>query len=109
MGESAIKWGMPNQNVAMHQAHGSYAKLNAIKCCESSWNIGQRSQKQKQGTDKMTFSDLDTITTAINAIETWASAVARESEKDEPNYERIERINKYLKEAKQEVFELCTK
>jgi hypothetical protein len=57
----------------------------------------------------MTFSDLDTITTAINAIETWASAIARESEQDEPDYVRRERLNEYLKEAKQEVFDLCTK
>ena len=57
----------------------------------------------------MNFSDLDTITTAINAIETWASAVARESEQHDPDYKRIGRLNEYLKEAKQEVFDLCIK
>ena len=57
----------------------------------------------------MNFSDLDTITTAINAIETWASAVARESEQRDPDYKRIGRLNEYLKEAKQEVFDLCIK
>lgn len=57
----------------------------------------------------MTFSELETITTAINAIETWVTAVARESEQDEIDYVRLERLNEYLKEAKQEVFDLCTK
>ena len=57
----------------------------------------------------MDFSDLDKIATAINAIETWASAVAREAEQYDPDYKRIGRLNEYLKEAKQEVFDLCTK
>tara|TARA_R110002072_G_C7938992_1_gene532325 strand:- start:249 stop:422 length:174 start_codon:yes stop_codon:yes gene_type:complete len=57
----------------------------------------------------MTFSELETITTAINAIETWVTAVDRESEQDEIDYVRLERLNEYLKEAKQEVFDLCTK
>jgi len=57
----------------------------------------------------MTYTETNTLVKAIDAIETWANAIAREYEKESIDPQRLADLEKYLREAKERVFAHCTK
>ena len=57
----------------------------------------------------MTYAETDTLVKAIDEIGTWASAIARESEKESVDYDRVTRLEGFLRDAKERVFDIATK
>lgn len=57
----------------------------------------------------MTFAETETLMTEINAIEAWACALERERSKETPDWERVAQFRRWMEEAKQTIFQRCTK
>ncbi len=57
----------------------------------------------------MTFAETQTIIHDIQEIETWTRSYVRESNKENPDYERLADLSKWIEEAKEKVFAHCTK
>ena len=57
----------------------------------------------------MTYSEINTLVKAIDEIETWATAIARESEKESVDYDRVTRLEGFLRDAKEKVFDIANK
>ena len=56
----------------------------------------------------MTYPDTHKLVTAISALETWTRALERQHNKEgATNYEEIGRIDKWLTEARQEIFDVA--
>ena len=56
----------------------------------------------------MTYSDTHKIVTAISALETWTRALERQHNKEgATNYEEIGRIEKWMGEARQDIFDVA--
>ena len=57
----------------------------------------------------MTYTETNGLIKAIDEIENWASAIAREHKKESPDYDRLVTLGEYLQEAKEKVFDLANK
>ena len=57
----------------------------------------------------MTYAETHKLVKAIDAIETWANAIAREYEKESIDPQRLADLEKYLQEAKEKVFDIANK
>ena len=57
----------------------------------------------------MTYAETNTLVKAIDEIETWAIAITREQEKESVDYDRVLRLQGFLEEAKEKVFDLAKK
>ena len=57
----------------------------------------------------MTFAETQTLVHDIQEIETWTRSYERESNKENPDYNRLADLGKWLEEAKEKVFAHCTK
>ena len=57
----------------------------------------------------MTFAETQKIVTAIKEVETWSASLTRVRAQEHTSFEKAERIQEWLDDAKQTVFELCTK
>ena len=58
----------------------------------------------------MTYSETNKIVNAISALETWSRSLERQNNKEgEYNYAEVKRIEKWLTEARQEIFDLVNK
>ena len=57
----------------------------------------------------MTYAETNTLVKAIDEIETWAVAITREQEKETVDYDRVLRLQGFLEEAKEKVFDLAKK
>ncbi len=57
----------------------------------------------------MTYAETNTLVKAIDEIETWAVAITREQEKESVDYDRVLRLQGFLEEAKEKVFDLAKK
>lgn len=57
----------------------------------------------------MTFQETQTLISEINNIAIWSRYIEHERAKEVIDYEEIERMTKWLEEAKQVIFERCTK
>tara|TARA_R110001606_G_scaffold382181_1_gene543809 strand:- start:425 stop:598 length:174 start_codon:yes stop_codon:yes gene_type:complete len=57
----------------------------------------------------MTFAETDKLLKAINYLETWARAMQREINNEEVDEKQVAEYQKWIDEAKQEIFEFCTK
>lgn len=57
----------------------------------------------------MTFAETQTLIHDIQEIETWTRAYERESNKENPDYNRLGDLSKWVEEAKEKVFAHCTK
>lgn len=57
----------------------------------------------------MTYNETNTLVKAIDEIETWATAIHREREKESVDYDRVARLEKFLQEAKEKVFDIANK
>mgnify|MGYP003624921822 FL=1 len=56
----------------------------------------------------MTYPDTHKLVTAISALETWSRALERQHNKEgATNYEEIGRIEKWLAEARQDIFDVA--
>jgi hypothetical protein len=66
-------------------------------------------ETQTQGNDKMTYAETNTLVKAIDEIETWAVAITREQEKESVDYDRVLRLQGFLQEAKEKVFDIANK
>ena len=53
----------------------------------------------------MTYAETNELVKAIDEIETWASAIARERAKESIEYDRVTRLEGFLREAKEKVFD----
>ena len=57
----------------------------------------------------MTYAETNTLVKAIDEIETWAYAIAREQEKESVDYDRVTRLEGFLRDAKEKVFDIASK
>ena len=57
----------------------------------------------------MTYAETNDLVKAIDQIETWASAIAREYEKESIDCDRMATLETYLQEAKEKVFNIANK
>ena len=57
----------------------------------------------------MTYAETNTLVKAIDEIETWAVAITREQEKETVDYDRVIRLQGFLQEAKEKVFDISNK
>ena len=57
----------------------------------------------------MTFAETQAIIYDIQEIETWTRSYERESNKENPDYNRLAELSKWVEEAKERVFVHCTK
>lgn len=57
----------------------------------------------------MTYAETNTLVKAIDEIETWAVAITREQEKESVDYDRVLRLQGFLQEAKEKVFDIANK
>jgi len=57
----------------------------------------------------MTFAETQKIVAAITEVETWSASLTRVRAQEHTSFEKAERIQEWLDEAKQTVFDLCTK
>lgn len=57
----------------------------------------------------MTYAETNTLVKAIDEIETWTIAVTREQEKESVDYDRVLRLQGFLQEAKEKVFDIANK
>ena len=57
----------------------------------------------------MTYAETNTLIKAIDEIETWTTAIAAEREKESVNYDRVTRFEKFLRDAKEKVFNIANK
>ena len=57
----------------------------------------------------MTYAETNALIKAIDEIETWATAIAREHEKESVDYDRVTRLEGFLKGAKEKVFDIANK
>jgi hypothetical protein len=55
----------------------------------------------------MTYAETVEVIKAIDEVETWASAIARELEKESIDYDRVTRLEGFLQEAKEKVFDIA--
>ena len=56
----------------------------------------------------MTFAETQAIIYDIQEIETWTRSYERESNKANPDYNRLGELGKWLEEAKEKVYAHCT-
>lgn len=54
----------------------------------------------------MNYQQAKKLINAMNEIETWANQYQREILKDDPDWSRIDQGQKWIDEAKQEIFDL---
>jgi len=57
----------------------------------------------------MTYAETNNLVKAIDAVETWTSAIAREHAKESIDYDRMATLEKYLQEAKEKIFSIANK
>jgi hypothetical protein len=57
----------------------------------------------------MTFAETQTLIHAIQQIETWTRAYEREGNKENPDWDKLVEYTKWLKEAKEQVFDIANK
>ena len=57
----------------------------------------------------MTFAETHKLVNAISALETWTRAIDRLHKKEAWDYDEIEKVQKWLDEAKQEIFEVASR
>jgi hypothetical protein len=57
----------------------------------------------------MTFAETDKLVKSINRLETWARSMQREINNEEVDEKQVAEYQKWINNAKQEIFELCTK
>ena len=57
----------------------------------------------------MTYAETNTLVKAIDEIETWAYAIATEREKESVDYDRVTRLEGFLRDAKEKVFDIANK
>jgi hypothetical protein len=57
----------------------------------------------------MTFAETDKLVKSINRLETWARSMQREINNEEVDEKQVAEYQKWIDNAKQEIFELCTK
>jgi hypothetical protein len=57
----------------------------------------------------MTFAETTKLVEALNGIETWVTAIIREKEKDNPDRKQINKLEKYLEQDRQIVFDIANK
>jgi|TARA_R110001592_G_scaffold312118_1_gene587156 hypothetical protein len=57
----------------------------------------------------MTYEETHKLVNAISALETWTRAIDRLHKKEAWDYDEIEKVQKWLDEAKQEIFEVASR
>tara|TARA_R110000822_G_scaffold732_1_gene3331 strand:- start:1162 stop:1335 length:174 start_codon:yes stop_codon:yes gene_type:complete len=57
----------------------------------------------------MTFAETDKLVKAIGHVETWSRALDREFKKAVTDFEQVETYQKWLDEAKQDIFEVASR
>ena len=57
----------------------------------------------------MTFAETTKLVEALNGIETWITAILREKDKDDPDRKQITKLEKYLEQDRQIVFDIANK
>ena len=57
----------------------------------------------------MTYAETNTLVKAIDEIETWAVAITREQQSESVDYDRVLRLEGFLRDAKEKVFDIANK
>jgi hypothetical protein len=57
----------------------------------------------------MTYAETNKLVKAIDEIETWAMAIAREHEKASIDFDRVTKLEGFLRDAKEKVFDIANK
>lgn len=57
----------------------------------------------------MTFAETTQLVETLNAIETWVTAITREKSKPEPCRKELDKLEKYLEQDRQTVFDIASK
>ena len=57
----------------------------------------------------MTYDEASKLVKAIDEIETWTRAYEREGDKENPDWDKLSEYTKWLKEAKEKVFDIASK
>jgi hypothetical protein len=57
----------------------------------------------------MNFAQTEKLVKAIGYLETWTRSIERENRKEEKDYTEIAQLEKWLEEAKQEIFDLASR
>ena len=66
-------------------------------------------ETSKQGLNQMTYAETKEILDAIESLKTFSQAIGREKQNDNRDWDEIEKLEKYVSQAEQKLFELCTK
>ena len=66
-------------------------------------------ETSKQGLNQMTYAETKKIMDAIESLKTFSQAMGREKQNDNRDWNEIEKLEKYVSETEQKLFELCTK
>jgi len=59
--------------------------------------------------DKLTFSDKVQLVNAIEDVATWTRNITNEKNRGSEDYDDIEKMEKWLEDAKNTVFDIATK
>ena len=57
----------------------------------------------------MTFAETTQLVETLNAIETWVTAIVREKSKESPCRQELDKLQKYLEQDRQTVFDIANK
>jgi hypothetical protein len=57
----------------------------------------------------MTFAETNKLVRAISSLESWTLALNREFKKEETDFDQVEKYQRWLDEAKQEIFEVASR
>ena len=57
----------------------------------------------------MNFQETEKLVQMINDVESWAVSLYRETDKEDTDWDRVERYRGWLAEAKEEIFKIASK
>jgi hypothetical protein len=66
-------------------------------------------ETSKQGLNQMTYAETKEIMDTIESLKTFSQAIGREKQNDNRDWNEIEKLEKYVSETEQKLFELCAK
>ena len=66
-------------------------------------------ETNKQGIDQMTYAETKEMMGAIEQLKTFSAAIERQKQKEGWDWAEIDKLEKYLEEAAQTIFTLCSK
>ena len=57
----------------------------------------------------MTFAETKQLVETMHQIEVWVTAITREKSKDNPDRKELDKLEKYLEQDRQTIFDIASK